>query len=122
MRRPRGPFSHMPARETSLDVRLGVHRPLGPPGPTHANYAHNTRLAPEQLGVLSDLVEFYGQIAALLPRGVRNLRFMLICCCRATGILARRQHSKARRRVTDPPSVLMPGGLATIASRPRRRR
>src|SRR5881394_1027731 len=52
MRRPRGPFSHMPARETSLDVRLGVHRPLGPPGPTHANYAHNTRLAPEQLGVL----------------------------------------------------------------------
>jgi hypothetical protein len=24
----------MPARQTSLDVRLGVHQTLGPPGPT----------------------------------------------------------------------------------------
>src|SRR3954468_7527618 len=108
MRRPRGSFGHMTARQTSLDDRLGVHKTLGPPGPTHANLRARQTVAPapqgldpwcpRRLGVAIDFVELYGQIAAFQPRGVRNLRFMLICCRGATGIRAAQQHlSKSRK-------------------------
>ena len=76
VRRPLRAFRYVPARQPGLDIGLGVHRTLGPPGPTHANSTRNAKQLPRdhrvfdpghalRLGLLFRFVEFYGQIAAL---------------------------------------------------------